>query len=152
MKQNSTILERIQLGILMKTSSKWSTWITSKNYWMRYLHSGDLLWQNSKIQTPHKLIGRPLFNIQIIQAAHPNAAPVTLTMVCSKEFFKNFSSNKLLNFQISDSHHHHHHHHHAPTSPEAPFSIQKQLQSSMIQHTTDQLRHNLFSPVINVRI
>ena len=119
---------------------------------MRYLHSGDLLWQNSKIQTPHKLIGRPLFNIQIIQAAHPNAAPVTLTMVCSKEFFKNFSSNKLLNFQISDSHHHHHHHHHAPTSPEAPFSIQKQLQSSMIQHTTDQLRHNLFSPVINVRI
>ena len=121
---------------------------------MRFLHSGDLLWQNSKIQTQHKLTGRALFNIQIIQAAHPNAAPVTLTMVCccNKKFSKISLLKWLLYFEISDSHHHHHHHHHAPTSPEAPFSIQKQLQSSMIQHTTDQLRHNLFSPVINVRI
>ena len=70
-------------------------------------------------------------------------------LLLSREFFKKFYVKKLLYLNFLDSHHHHHHHH-APTSPEAPFSIQKQLQTSMIQHTTDQLRHNLFSPVINV--
>jgi len=61
-------------------------------------------------------------------------------------------SSKCCSGHSDNDSHHHHHHHHAPSSPEAPFSIQKQLQTSMIQHTTDQLRHNLFSPVINQKL